>query len=310
MFSTIRRKETEMARATAVTSLRAKLRLTPAAWRMTLWGVAACAALTATSLAAISESGAARLQLAANNFAGQPAVVAQIPRPAGPSPETIKLAEDVRQLTAERERLNTRLASLEHLLEDVTGSVKRQAAVQEAARLPRAPEPAPADPVATPTSSASKPVAPGAAAIAATGTPAPAPTISAPATMSAAEAPAVEPTPVPQTVPLPPERIAAIEPPAPEMALKPEIGIDLGGASSPEALRAHWAALKATIGPSLGPLRPMMVMRDAKPGSPPYRLIMGPLPSNTAAAAVCARLVTTRTFCRPASFLSQSAALL
>jgi hypothetical protein len=308
MFSTIRRKETDMARAPAGTALRAKLRLTPIAWRLTLWGAAACAALTATSLAAISESGAARLQLAANNFAGQPAVVAQIPRPAGPSPETIKLAEDVRQLTAERERLNTRLASLEHLLEDVTGSVKRQAAAQEAARLPKAAEPASANSIATSTSSASKPAAPSVAAAVASGTPTP--TISASATTSAADAPAAEPAATLPAVPLPPERFAAVETPTADLMQKPEIGVDLGGALSPDALRAHWAALKATIGPSLGPLTPMMVTRDAKPGSPPYRLIIGPLPSSTAAAAVCARLAPSRTFCQPANFLSHSATLL
>jgi hypothetical protein len=291
MFSMIRRKETEMARETASQPVDTKSPvMTPTIWRIAFWGCGALIALAAVTLAAVSESGAQRLGLALNAVTGLPerqqTVVAQIPaNPPEPSADTIKLAENLRLLTADRDRLNARVASLEHALEDVIGSIKRQAAATEqASRLP-----------------------PLAAAPAA-------PAISAPATVTAATPPADDlPRPL-SYVPLPPERLATIEAAAARDAVapppKPEIGIDLGGASSPEALRAYWASVKANHGPLLTHLRPMMTMRERKQGTPSYRLILGPLPTASSAGHLCTQLVPAHIFCRPTTFISQTAALL
>ncbi|MBV9260812.1 MAG: hypothetical protein JO205_05520 [Pseudolabrys sp.] len=248
---------------------------------MTLWGIATVIAIVLMLLSAASESGAERLALAVNTLVGKPPVaVAQIPAQLTPSPETIKLGEDLRELTADRERLNARLAKLETMLDDVTGSIKRQAA--------------PAGQSAAPTPAATTP-----------------PPVAAPATM-ASPSPVAEGAPEPDSVPLPRERVARLDSnePDPAATLKTEIGIDLGGAATPDALKARWAGLKANLGPFLGPLQPVMVVREAKPNSPPYRLILAPLPSNNAAVQVCARLATLRAFCRPANFTSQEAAQL
>ena len=112
--------------------------ITPTIWRIAFWGCGALIALAAVTLAAVSESGAQRLGLALNAVTGLPerqqTVVAQIPaKPTEPSADTIKLAENTRLLTADRDRLNARVASLEHALEDVIGSIKRQAAATEQA---------------------------------------------------------------------------------------------------------------------------------------------------------------------------------
>ncbi len=258
-----------------------KLRLPPALWRMTLWGCGALCALTAMTFSAISESGAQRLQLALNSVANTPAqvVVTQIV-PSGPSPETIKLTEDLRQLSAERERLNGRLAKLENMLEDVTGSIKRQTErTEQMARV--APPPAPPAP----------PISPPATVVAA----APPPLMA-----TAAEPPSAEASP-PAPVPLPPERLASVE---------PAIGIDLGGASSADALKAHWTLVKASYGPMLGPLQPLIVTRERKGAPTSYRLVLGPLASTNAAVQVCTRLVAARLTCRPTTFTSQTAAQL
>ena len=264
-----------------------KLRLPPAVWRMALWGSGALCALAAMTFSAISESGAQRLQQAVNAVVGTPppVVVTQIAPPPGPTPESLKLAEDLRQMSLERERLNGRLAKLETMLEDVTGSVKRQ--TERAEQMARVtPPPAPATP---------PPVVTAPAVVAAVPPPTPAPV-----------APAAEPPQPAAAVPLPPERIASVEPDT----SKPSIGIDVGGASSSDALKAHWASVKANYGPMLGPLQPMIVSRERKGAPTSYRLVLGPLVSPNAAVQVCSRLIAARLTCRPITYTSETAAQL
>jgi hypothetical protein len=311
MFSMIRRKEmgketskeTEMAGETPDNFIRTgRLTKSPqSAWRLPIWGGAAVVALTALTLTTMSESGAQRLQFAVQNLAGTPAPAVTAQKPAEPSPEMKLLAENLRLLTADRERLNARVASLENTIGDLTGSIKRQIEQQaekqaDKQAVERAERSAP--PLTPKIAASIPPVV------------TPTPAVSAPATV-AVEAPqsndAISPP-----VPLPPERLAAIESPAtsnepPAVSTKLSIGIDLGGAASPDALRARWATLKANLGPALGPLQPMMLKREHKGFAPSYRLVLGPLPSNTAALAVCSRLAAARTYCRPASYASQNA---
>jgi hypothetical protein len=128
------------------------------------------------------------------------------------------------------------------------------------------------------------------------------------ATKPAASGPAAPPPraaePLPEPVPLPPVRVAVA--PSSELAAaspaKPEFGIDLGGAATLEALRIHWAAMKAAYGPLLAGLRPVASPRPRQPAGVDYRLVMGPLPNVAAAAQLCARIPVTRTGCRPAKF--------
>ncbi len=281
-------------------------------WRLSCWGAGAMSAIFVLTLVAGSESGAQRLHVAINTvIEPTPPVVAvaQIP-PTPPqataSPqntaEVQKLTENLRLLAADRDRLGARLAALEHTLEDVTGSVKRQAAELASREKAQATLPA-----------AKQPPAAAAPALEASAPPAPPPAISAPATQAPAQANIPAAAAIPDPVPLPPERIASLPPPAPESEQappKPEIGVDIGGASTPEALRAHWAAMKSSFGPYVGELHVMMTMRQRKSGVPDYRLILGPLPNGTAAGQLCARLIAARANCRPTTFNAQSAALL
>jgi hypothetical protein len=97
----------------------------------------------------------------------------------------------------------------------------------------------------------------------------------------------------------------AVEPmpePIPQPPLRSEFGIDLGGGPSVEALRVHWAAMKASYGPLLTGLHPLVAQRQRRPAGIDYRLVAGPLPHVAAAAQLCARFPITRAGCRPAKF--------
>ena len=106
-------------------------------WRLFGWGSAACVALAAVALTSQTEAGSKRLQLALS-YASEPVhVVALIPpRAAGTAAEaeTMRLAAQLRDLAADRERLKARIAMLERNIEDMTGSIKRQSEQLAAAR--------------------------------------------------------------------------------------------------------------------------------------------------------------------------------
>lgn len=283
-------------------------------WRLCVWGGVAAIALTAVALTSRTEAGSRRLQLALA-YVSEPVravAVAQIPpRAVETDAETRRLTAQVRELAADRDRLTARLASLERNLDDMTGSIKRQAATAAATPAANTPAPAPSPPITAPPA-----IAPPATVPPATVPPAIAP-LAMPAGNDAAAAwPDTPPTessaPAADAVPLPPVRVAAApasepaaEPPPPA---KPEFGIDLGGAANVEVLRAQWAAVKANYGPLLAGLHPIAA-HDRRPGSTAYRLVAGPLPNFTAARALCSRFAAMRAGCQPAKFDGERIAL-
>ena len=266
-------------------------------WRLFGWGSAATIALVAAAITSQTEAGSQRLQLALTHVSEPVRAVAQIqPRAAETEAETRRLAAHVRELAADRERLTARIASLERNLDDMTGSIKQQA-TQAAAPASDSPPPAPSPPATSP------------AVIAAAPPPALTPLAIPASTETAASQPVTPPPqaaePATEPVPLPPVRVAAApasEPAAVPPPPKPEFGIDLGGAANLEALRIHWAAMKAAYGPLLAGLRPVASPRPRRPAGVDYRLVFGPLPDFAAAARLCARIPVTRTGCRPARF--------
>src|SRR5262245_15367454 len=121
--------------------------------RHLLWAGVAAVALGIAVLAAQSQTGTQRLAgISGRDTAGATAPRAPAPaapprqaetaaRPAEPDTDTRRLAETVRQLTADRDRLLARIDALERSL-DVTGSIPRDGAVREGA-APAAPSTAP-----------------------------------------------------------------------------------------------------------------------------------------------------------------------
>jgi hypothetical protein len=305
-------------------------------WRASLWGGAAVVALATAILMTQTDIGSQRLHLI---FAADPTpsrVVTQAdftPRgdPESQKRETVRLEAQVRELAADRERLNARIATLEQNLSDMTGSIKRELAAV-AASGPAAPPPAVAAPGTTPAGRLEP--------IGKTASPSETrpdaklqPQAAQPPQASqesrvdnepesgakerdakAADAKAADTlpqvaAPLGDAIPLPPMRVATatVGEPNPAATGK-EIGIDLGGARSLEIMQARWAAVKANFGPLLNGLHPL-VAHDARPKMIPYRLIVGPLPNAAAAAQVCARFAASKVTCRTTRFAGDQLAM-
>src|SRR5215475_6309796 len=100
--------------------------------RLATWG---CVAAVALMLAVLSSSMGTKHQAFAPSTATPqvPAATVQLTtRQTEPDKATRQLSEAVSGLAADRDRLVARIASLERNLEDVTGSIKQQAALQPA----------------------------------------------------------------------------------------------------------------------------------------------------------------------------------
>jgi hypothetical protein len=107
-------------------------------WRLVVWGSTAATALLIAVMSSRGVVGSQRAAVAASTFGGatvavvqplQPAPVPQQPaaRPFDAQAETKKLADAVRDLSADNDELKSRLAVVEHSVDDVTGSIARQA---------------------------------------------------------------------------------------------------------------------------------------------------------------------------------------
>jgi hypothetical protein len=104
-------------------------------WRLVVWGSTAATALLIAVLSSRGVVGSQRAAVAASTLGGatvavvQPAPTPQQPaaRPFDAQSETKKLADAVRDLTADNDELKSRLAVVEHSVDDVTGSIARQA---------------------------------------------------------------------------------------------------------------------------------------------------------------------------------------
>ena len=250
------------------------------------WGTAAALALGLFAYAAQTDAGAARIQVALSEAVANetPIVIgsAAAPVPATPSgPALAALEAKLEKMSAERSRLEARLATIEHGLEDVTGSIRRQTDKvdskpfkQSFIELPVIP------PLST------LPPKTMVAAIAPEPPPAEAPTADA-------AAQAVAPSEAaPAESPAPPARAA------PRPAVHAEYGVELGTATDMDALRARWVGVKANFGPMLAGLSPIAV-KDKRPGSTQLRLMAGPLKSMAAAREVCAKFVAANGYCWP-----------
>jgi len=184
----------------------------------------------------------------------------------------------VRSLAADRDRLLARVATLEQSLDGVTGSIAR---VEKATRA--------TPPVAAPAPNvALAPVAPPITSVA------------------PAEKPPTKNAPdedVTSSLTLPPQQSAA-------GPAKQEFGLDLGSATTVEALRTAWTAALRRHGPLLEGLRPVVQMRERpRPSGMELRLIAGPVPSAAAAARLCISMTAAGAICAPSVFEGQRLAV-
>jgi hypothetical protein len=242
--------------------------------RLGSWGAAAAGALLLAILAIQSDTGARRVAGVLNTDT-TPAQLAA--RRQEVEENTKRLIESVRTLSSDRDRLLARVTVLERNLEDVTGSVGRIGNAQAAAAK------------TSPLPSAQLPQGPSVIT-----------SISAPPTVTA----------FPSTRIATGHSAARGAPPAPEStASVTDFGVDIGGGPTIESLRDLWASAKGTHGTLFDGLRPVISVRDGKPGGAELRLVAGPLSNASAAAKICASLAASGWTCRPAVFDGQRLAI-
>jgi hypothetical protein len=227
--------------------------------RISLWAVSAASAMIVAVYAGSSGTGRDRLrQVFAEVHETLIPSGAQAVQPLD-AREGRRLADTVRILVADRERLVARIATLEQNVESVTGSIAK---VEKSIQAPT-----------------------------------PAPEIS------------------PRVVQTPEETTSSISPPAsvpsPPSAPSPnvtktEFGVDLGSATSVEALRAAWTAALRRHAKLLVGLRPVVQMRERPhPAGTEFRLVAGPIANAASAARICATLTAAAAVCAPAVFDGQ-----
>jgi hypothetical protein len=247
--------------------------------RLATWG---CAAAAALMLAVLSATVGPKHQTFASQTAAPqvPAATVQLTsRQTEPDKATRQLTETVSGLTADRDRLTARIATIERNLEDVTGSIKQQAAFPPASpttarqtsvhtpTVPPTPASIPAQ-ASAPVHSSTPAPAPGPASAPRPSTlpalaPPPTATASAPAppaprnpaqaektTTPAATAPPPAPVPPPGAIAAPPSAPAAPPAATPSPEPKPTRVANLPEASEADPGKTHIVDFGLDIGGS------------------------------------------------------------
>lgn len=296
--------------------------------RLTVWGACALIATGAAVLAGRSEIGAARAGAALAAFRISPMEFLSQPNEAtARTNEAKQLSEAVESLTADRDRLADRVATLERNLSDLTGSIARDRSAPATASNPPATADSDKPDIAASAAPAAAPPAPPSASIAPAATPdsaiaseqtrpaePPAPTlgtlITAPArpgrlgsiesytSAASASRPAARIAAAPSS----PDATASVPPPPKGTA------VDLAMATNINALRARWGALKTAQPTLLGGLKPLVATRTnpARPGVTEFHLVAGPVSDHDSAARLCAALASAQISCRPTPYSGQS----
>lgn len=277
-------------------------------WRLTVWGGAAASALLVAVLASRSDAGAQRIAGLFSIRGDRSQVAAQ---PFDAETEAHRLAEAVRGLNAENQELKSRLAAVEHNVDDITGSVARQIEVIKEIKPVPPPAPVPASSHAMLPAAAPLPKAALAEPAAAAPAPAPAPVQGGAAAPGPPHAGAPAPVAPAPHVAAPAPNPAALDPNAESpAALVPQYGVDIGSAVSIQVLRAHWLGIRSAHAQLFDGLMPVVMLREVPhTGRVELRLVVGPLANAEAAATLCTALAPYRLSCQPTMFSGQHVAL-
>jgi len=308
--------------------------------RLMVWGTCAIVGVGGTVLAGRTDIGTARAKVAIATLRAAPGQAVTNPNnllaSQAPAPDANeqRLVEQVRTLTADRDRLAERVATLEHNVNDLTGSIAANTAASNgtAANAPPPPEkteaPPPVATTAPPAPASAEPQVPPISFTASNDDQAH-PTPAAPAAPAALAAPqrgVGQPADVPLPRPGPLATIqsyvnstsplhapaqhtrlasAHVDTPPPQAGTK-GFAIDLGSATNVNTLRAHWGAVKAAHGTMLAGLQPLVsVRKSTRPGYTEFHLVAGPVADADAAERLCAALTSVRVPCRPSTFNGQ-----
>jgi len=89
-----------------------------------------------------------------------------------------------------------------------------------------------------------------------------------------------------------------------------EYGLDLGGASTVDGVRALWTTAQRRYASQLDGLHPILRLRErTRPAGVELRLVVGPITSATAAAKLCLAMSAVGATCQPTLFDGQRLAL-
>jgi hypothetical protein len=234
---------------------------------MSVWSIGAAAAVAIAVLAARSQVGSERLATMFHPGRSQPAKF-------DAEAMTRQLADAMRVLAANDEQLRNRVAAVEHDLDDVTGSIRQVAAVNEARRADDGP------------------------------------TVSAIASLTASSTAPINPPPPPAAfqsgTSATPATPAASSPTQPTT----QYGVDIGSGLTLQALRARWQTLRAAHPALLEGMQPIVRVSETPHGSKiELRLVVGPLAQPGAASQLCSALTMFGMFCQPAVYDGQHLAL-
>jgi hypothetical protein len=114
------------------------------------------------------------------------------------------------------------------------------------------------------------------------------------------------PTPA-AALPAPPE--AAVPSGTDAPVTRTDFALDLGAKANLSILRGHWTVLARTHSQIIGPLTPLVQVREGADGKTSTHLIAGPFANAVLAAAACERLKTAGTPCEPTLFSGQGLTL-
>ena len=267
------------------------------AWQLALWGSAALAAVAMAFAAASTESGSQRLSQATGSSPEPSSVrITQRQMSFEIDADVRRISEAVRLLAADRDRLQTRVSTLEHMVEDATG------AISVGAGTGRPSEPSTA--VTSPTAMAY------ASGLIDTRLASP---MSPPSLGSRAPLASIGELPRSASSMAANRDAAAVTDeggPIGSIATKTEFGVDLGSAPSMAGLRGLWQSLKEPHESLFEGLRPVMALREGtRPGTIELRLVAGPLANAAAAARLCAALSAAGLGCQATVFDGQRLAL-
>jgi hypothetical protein len=255
-------------------------------WRQAGWGLAAAAALSVAVLSGRDGDAAQKVaalfsslrsqQPATHSFDGETAAR--------------QLAQAMRGLADDRDKLATRLNALDREMRDMSGAVKQQIeaakaeAIKTAKQAPPWPENAPPVPM----------------------------TLADVAVMAKTVSPA------PATAADPSSPIAATSsnntdehgPPDTTASLGQAYGVDLGAASTMKTLHHRWVSLRTAHPQLFEGIQPVVsVKENPRTGRTELHLIVGPFANAEAAAQFCDFVVPFHVNCQPAMFDSSRLAL-
>lgn len=255
-------------------------------WRQAGWGLAAIAALFVAVLSTRDDAALERVGTLLVSLNLMPAPPAK--RQFDAETAARQLAQAVRGLVDDRDRLASRLAALERDMGDMTGSIKSQIEAVKAAKSEPPPWPDEAPPV---------PMTPAdIAAMIKTVSPAPAPGATAPAPN--APAAAANPSPSSQSA-----AVAATAPAETPAAAGTAYGADIGTATTIKALHARWTWLRTAHPALFEGLQPLVSLKqNPRTNRAELHLIVGPYSNADAAEQFCDFIVPFHLTCQPAMF--------